>query len=68
MQKPIRKKTKRIAQGYAPICQKMKDNQVFKSCVLRASSIMANASICRVGHPSSIPGSSTATPNKLRKY
>ena len=31
----------------------------------RASSIMANASVCHADHPSSIPGSSTVTINNI---
>lgn len=54
-------KNKKIAQGYAPICQKIDDYNIFKCCDLWASSIMANVPICRVGYPSSILGSSTAT-------
>lgn len=53
---------KEVAQGYASICREMEASHIFKSFEW-ASSIMANASICRVDHPGSIPGSSTATKN-----
>lgn len=60
----IPKENKNIAQGYAFLCQAFVDNQLFKCCYLWASSIMANAFLCRGKHPSSILGSSTATNSK----
>ncbi len=54
------KKIRSSQMATAPVCQKRKDNQLFK-CFVWASSIMAIAPVCRAGNPCSNHGSSTAT-------